>query len=58
MAQYRRVKVGRRGMAENLASQSAQLPWFVRNVIIKVLLTARLGFLTPLLGHRSRDWPY
>ena len=31
---------------------------FARNMLIKVLLVARLGRLTRLLGHRSDDWPY
>jgi predicted O-methyltransferase YrrM len=38
--------------------QVAQLPWFVRGVLIKVLLVARLRPLTRLLGHRTGEWPY
>jgi len=38
--------------------QVAQLPWFARNVLIKVLVLARLGRLTRLLGHRDAAWPY
>ena len=36
---------------------AAQLPWFVRNLAIKVLITVRLGRLTRLLGHKG-GWPY
>ncbi len=35
-----------------------QLPWFARNVIIKVLLRLRLRPVAALLGHRGRYDPY
>ncbi len=56
MAVYRCTPPSSR--AVNAARQVAQLPWFVRNVAIKGLIVAHLGRLTPLLGHRSGDWPY
>lgn len=50
------------GIAARLANagrQAAQLPWFVRNVALKVLLTARLGpVLGRLRGGRVPEWPY
>lgn len=58
MAEYRRERLGPVERALNAVRQAAQLPWFVRNVIIKVLITAKLFPLTRLLGHRTRDWPY
>jgi hypothetical protein len=58
MAEYRRVAAGEGGRASSAARQLAQLPWFLRNVIIKVLLVAHLAPLTRLLGHRTQDWPY
>lgn len=58
MAEYRRERLSPGERVRNLARQVAQLPWFVRNVIIKVLLTAKLAPLTRILGHNSRDWPY
>lgn len=58
MAIYRRARVRGAGRLGNAARQLLELPWFLRNVAIKVLLTVRLGSLTRLLGHRSRDWPY
>ncbi|HEV3227064.1 MAG TPA: class I SAM-dependent methyltransferase [Acidimicrobiales bacterium] len=58
MTEYRCELVARGARRRNVARQLRELPWFARNVTIKVLLVARLGALTRLLGHRSRDWPY
>ena len=58
MAEYRRERLGGVERVTNLLRQALQLPWFVRNVVIKVLLTAKLYPLTRILGHTSRDWPY
>jgi predicted O-methyltransferase YrrM len=58
MARYRRVEPGTGGRVGNAARQLVELPWFLRNVLIKVLLLAHLGSLTRLLGHKTRDWPY
>lgn len=58
MAEYRRERLTPAERIADLVRQALQLPWFVRNVVIKVLLTAKLFPLTRLLGHRSRDWPY
>ncbi len=41
----------------NVLHQLLQLFWFARNLLIKCLIVARLGFLTRLLGHRG-GWPY
>ena len=38
--------------------QLKQLPWFARNVLIKVLITVRLGRVTRLFGHDPSVWPY
>jgi predicted O-methyltransferase YrrM len=60
LAEYRRVATPL-AFAErlrNAARQAAQLPWFARNVTIKVAIVLRLRPLLPLLGHRSTDWPY
>ncbi|MEA2422717.1 MAG: hypothetical protein QOF55_1816 [Thermoleophilaceae bacterium] len=61
LAEYRRVgrplRVGERG--RNAARQVGQLPWFARNVAIKLALVARAPRpVLRLLGHDSRDWPY
>jgi hypothetical protein len=61
LAEYRRVgaplSLGER--ARNAARQLAELPWFARNVLIKVAIVLRApAGLLRLLGHSSRDWPY
>jgi hypothetical protein len=58
MTEYRRQLVARGERARNAVRQLAELPWFARNVVIKVLLVARLRPLTRLLGHTTSDWPY
>lgn len=58
MAEFRRENLSRGERITNGLRQALQLPWFVRNVAVKVLLSLRLYPLTRLLGHRSRDWPY
>jgi hypothetical protein len=61
LAEYRRVgkPLSFAERARNAARQLAELPWFARNVLIKVaiVLRAPAGVLR-LLGHSSRDWPY
>lgn len=61
LAEYRRA-VGQLSAADRLGSaarQLAQLPWFVRNVLIKLALVAGRPGLAQRLGHRPGDeWPY
>jgi hypothetical protein len=58
MAEYRREHLTTAERMIDLGRQALQLPWFVRNVVIKILLTAKLYPLTRFLGHDNRDWPY
>ena len=58
LVEFRRETLRPRGRAANALRQAALLPVFLRNVAVKVLLLAGLRRLTPLLGHRSEDWPY
>jgi hypothetical protein len=60
LAEYRRVAAPLRAAerARNAARQLAELPWFARNVLVKVALVLRLRPVARLLGHRSGDWPY
>lgn len=44
--------------ARNPLRQLGELPWFARNVLVKLALELRLWPLARLLGHRTRDWPY
>jgi predicted O-methyltransferase YrrM len=53
LAEYRREPTTGRGYARNVARQVADLPWFIRNVTIKLLLRAGLDPLTRLLGYRG-----
>jgi predicted O-methyltransferase YrrM len=59
LAEYRAEPLtGLGDRAANIGRQLAQLPWFARNVLIKVLVTAKLGGLARALGHDGETWPY
>jgi len=58
LAEYSRTPLTGRERAINAARQLAQLPWFARNVAIKLALVARARPLARLLGHRGGHWPY
>jgi predicted O-methyltransferase YrrM len=58
MTEYRREKLGPKARVANAVHQSLELPWFARNVLIKVLITAKLGKLTKVFGHDPKVWPY
>jgi hypothetical protein len=59
LAEYERVAgLGPVRRAYEAARGLAELPWFARNLAIKVLLVARLPGAARLLGHRSGVWPY
>jgi len=59
MAEYQRVNLSTGERVRDAARQVLQLSWFLRNVVIKVLIVAKLRPLTRLLGHPSSDeWPY
>ncbi len=42
----------------NAMRQLAQLPWFAKNVGLKVLLTLKFGKLVELTGRDAPEWPY
>jgi len=61
LAEYRRLpaRLGARARLANAAAQLAQLPWFARNVAIKLALLSGRARLAVALGHRAEDpWPY
>ena len=58
MTHYRREPVIGTARLRNAGAQLAQLGWFARNVLIKVLIVAKLGGLTRRLGHDPQTWPY
>ena len=49
---------GGRSRALNALRQMAQLPWFAKNLMLKVLLTLKLGTLLRRLGRAEPEWPY
>jgi predicted O-methyltransferase YrrM len=57
LAIYRRSSLSASERASNAVAQLLELPYFVRNGLVKALLLARLGPLARLLGHRG-EWPY
>ncbi len=42
----------------NAARQLLQLPWFAKNLALKVALTLGVGTLLRRLGREEPDWPY
>lgn len=42
----------------NAARLVAQLPWFVKNLLVKVLITVKLGGLLKAITGRDPEWPY
>ena len=59
LAEYRAdLGAGWKPRALNALRQMAQLPWFAKNVAVKVLLTLRLGGLIQRFTHRPPEWPY
>lgn len=58
LAEYRREEAGGRTRALNAIRQLAELPWFARNLLVKLALVLGLRPLARVLGHRSGDWPY
>jgi methyltransferase family protein len=49
LAEYERLTLHGRARVRNVLRQLAELPWFARNLVIKVLIVARL---------RGGPWPY
>lgn len=58
MTHYRREPLTAGQRAANAGRQAAQLPWFVRNVVIKALIVAKLGSVTRRFGHDPTTWPH
>jgi predicted O-methyltransferase YrrM len=56
LAEYRAAPPPSR--LRNAARQAAQLPWWLRNVGLKVLLTVRLGGVLRRITGRTPEWPY
>ena len=57
LAQYRRASLAPAQRLANAGRQLVELPWFVRNVLIKAMIVVGLGRATRLLGGDG-TWPY
>lgn len=44
--------------ALNASKLAAQLPWFAKNLLIKVLITVKLGGVLRAITGREPEWPY
>jgi predicted O-methyltransferase YrrM len=58
LAEYRREPVFGVRRVTNAARQAASLPWFARNVLVKVGLTLQAPVVARALGHRDDVFPY
>lgn len=58
LAEYRQEPMTGRVRLRNVARQLAELPWFARNLAVKLAIVLRLRPLARLLGHRDGPWPY
>jgi predicted O-methyltransferase YrrM len=58
LAEYRREDLATGARVANAARQLAELPWFARNMLVKLALVLRLRPVARALGHRSGPWPY
>jgi hypothetical protein len=59
MTHYRREPLTSGERVRNIGRQAASLPYFARNLVIKALILAKLGFLTqPLFKHDPATWPH
>ncbi len=59
MTEYRRdLPAGLAARLANAARQAAQLPWFAKNLAIKVLLSLKLGGVLQRITGREPEWPY
>jgi predicted O-methyltransferase YrrM len=56
LAEYRRQPMAGRARVANALRQLAQLPWFARNLAVKLALVLRLRPVARALG--SEEWPY
>jgi predicted O-methyltransferase YrrM len=58
LAEYRREDLSARGRLANVVAHLIEVPYVVRNQLVKVLVLAGLGRWTRWLGNRSEGWPY
>ncbi|MFL5822188.1 MAG: class I SAM-dependent methyltransferase [Solirubrobacteraceae bacterium] len=55
LVEYRRAPTSR---LRNAIAHATSVPWFIRNVIIKLALVTRQRWVCRLLGHEGDRWPF
>lgn len=55
---YRRTRQSPGALVVSALRQLAELPWFVRNVLVKVLIVSGRREWARRLGHDGETWPY
>ena len=58
LAEYRREHLPIAARAVNASRQAVSLPWFLRNVAVKVALVAKVPGVARALGHSDEVFPY
>lgn len=58
LVEYRARRLTPVERARNLGRHLAQMPWFLRNVLVKVAIVTRFRPLARLLRHDGSSWPY
>jgi predicted O-methyltransferase YrrM len=59
LTEYRRdLPTGLGARMGNAGRQLAQVPWFVKNLLVKVIISARLGGVLEKVTGRPAEWPY
>jgi predicted O-methyltransferase YrrM len=58
LAEYRRERLSLLGRLANAGRQAAQLPWFGRNVAVKLAMSLGARPVVRLLGHTDDTFPY
>jgi predicted O-methyltransferase YrrM len=58
LSEYRRERISGLSRLRNAAQQAAQLPWFGRNVVVKIAMSVGARPVARLLRHREDTFPY
>src|SRR5205085_7517294 len=58
LAAYERADLSTGERFANALRQAAELPWFARNVVVKVALATGFTPLARLVRYHSDEWPY
>jgi predicted O-methyltransferase YrrM len=58
LVEYRRRHLDRSDRVRNVGHHLAQMPWFAKNLVIKVAIVTKQAWLARALGHDGVSWPY